>query len=314
MKRFSKLIGPLLGFVMLALALWFLHRQLAKQSVTEIATNLKNIPRARLALACLFVVTSNVVLTFYDALGLRTVGARVPYHQTALASFVSYAISHNLGFSAFTGAPFRFRIYRRHDVKPLQIAGVIAFCGVSFWLGFMSFGGTALAFNAAFLSGVTPVPKMALRAAGIGLMIMAMAYVAFAARGRKSVSFRKHTLPLPGLNVALPQIACSILDWFSIGTTLYFLFPETMPLSYGDFLSVFVLAQLSVFTSQVPGGIGVIESVFIACLSPAIPATAVFGSLIAYRAIYYLVPLFIAAILIGVSEFLHKRSEKNDDV
>jgi phosphatidylglycerol lysyltransferase len=59
--------------------------------------------------------------------------------------------------------------------------------------------------------------------------------------------------------------------------------------------------------SQIPGGLGVFESVIVLLLSPALPASSIFGSLLAYRAIYYLVPLALAVVLLGTDEILQKK-------
>ncbi|HEY9726013.1 MAG TPA: hypothetical protein V6D50_06140, partial [Chroococcales cyanobacterium] len=54
--------------------------------------------------------------------------------------------------------------------------------------------------------------------------------------------------------------------------------------------------------SNVPGGLGVFETVLLLILSSQIPAATVLGSLLAYRGIYYILPLAFATILLGVYE------------
>jgi phosphatidylglycerol lysyltransferase len=78
-------------------------------------------------------------------------------------------------------------------------------------------------------------------------------------------------------------------------------------LSYPGFLGLFLLAQVSGLVSQVPGGLGVLETVLLLLLSPTLPAASVAASLVAYRVIYYLLPLGLATVLLAAHEGLRKR-------
>jgi hypothetical protein len=60
--------------------------------------------------------------------------------------------------------------------------------------------------------------------------------------------------------------------------------------------------MIAVVVSNVPGGLGVFETVILLLLSPKFPATTVFGSLLAYRGVYYFLPLGIATGLMGLYE------------
>ena len=54
--------------------------------------------------------------------------------------------------------------------------------------------------------------------------------------------------------------------------------------------------------SHVPGGVGVFETVVVIAV-PQIPADAMLGSLLAYRAIFYLAPLGVATVMFAAEEF-----------
>jgi uncharacterized membrane protein YbhN (UPF0104 family) len=59
--------------------------------------------------------------------------------------------------------------------------------------------------------------------------------------------------------------------------------------------------------THVPAGLGVIEAVFMACLGGTLPAPTVLAALLSYRAVYYLVPLALAAIGYALAEFSARR-------
>src|SRR5207237_909472 len=66
--------------------------------------------------------------------------------------------------------------------------------------------------------------------------------------------------------------------------------------------------QVLALVSNVPGGLGVFESAVLLLLPADAPRAAVIGSLVAYRAIYYLVPLAAAAALLAGHELKRKRA------
>ena len=48
---------------------------------------------------------------------------------------------------------------------------------------------------------------------------------------------------------------------------------------------------------SVPGGLGVLEAVFVASLGASVAAPQLIAALLAYRALYYLAPLVVAAVM-----------------
>jgi phosphatidylglycerol lysyltransferase len=87
------------------------------------------------------------------------------------------------------------------------------------------------------------------------------------------------------------------VDWTCSGTALYLLLPPNS-LSFPSFLAIYLLAQIIGFASQVPGGLGVLETVVVLLLSPILPASDVLGAMLAFRLAYYIIPF-----IMGVTAF-----------
>ena len=88
---------------------------------------------------------------------------------------------------------------------------------------------------------------------------------------------------------------------------LYVVLPPLPGVDFWGFLGLFSVALLMGVASQVPGGLGVFESVVLIGLSGHAEGGAVLGSIIAYRAIYYLLPLILAGILLAGNELLWRK-------
>jgi phosphatidylglycerol lysyltransferase len=73
--------------------------------------------------------------------------------------------------------------------------------------------------------------------------------------------------------------------------------PASLGIEYLHFLTIYLLALVAGLFSQVPGGLGVFEVVMLMVLNPSEPQL-VAGSLLAYRVIYYLIPLSVGLLLL----------------
>jgi uncharacterized membrane protein YbhN (UPF0104 family) len=99
------------------------------------------------------------------------------------------------------------------------------------------------------------------------------------------------------------------VDWFLGGAVLYTLMPSELPVSFLNFIGVYFLAQMAGFVSQVPGGLGVFETAMLMLSPHSMTASQLLGALIAYRGIYYLVPLGVATALLGIQEVFHGKKK-----
>lgn len=80
-------------------------------------------------------------------------------------------------------------------------------------------------------------------------------------------------------------------------------------MSYLEVLGVFVLAIAAGGLGMVPAAAGVLEAVVFLVLPSSVPTGAVVGALLVFRAIYYLLPLAVAAGAFAVLEVRRWREE-----
>ena len=72
------------------------------------------------------------------------------------------------------------------------------------------------------------------------------------------------------------------------------------------FVGAYAAAVTAGIVSHVPGGLGVFETVIVFAL-PDVPVSSLLGSLLVYRAVYYLAPLMVATLLFGAKELSARR-------
>ncbi|MGO9073203.1 MAG: hypothetical protein ACLQEI_03335 [Terriglobales bacterium] len=106
------------------------------------------------------------------------------------------------------------------------------------------------------------------------------------------------------------QFAIASLDQALAAGVVYVLLPPETQISFHQFLGVYVIATPISLLSLVPGGLGVFETMVVA-LVPSTSKAALLGSLIAYRLIYFVLPLALAILLVAIYEM--RRSSRASD-
>ena len=307
LKRVAPFLKPIVILALFAIALRVLEDTLARYRYRDVVAYLSSLPVDQVVLSIVLTLLGYLVMTGYDTLAFEYIRHPLPYRKIALASFIGYAFNNNIGMSGLVGGSLRYRLYSAWRLSAVEIAKVIAFCTLSFWLGFVLLGGSL------FIAAPPDVPSTvhlafnSFRVLGIVLLIPALLYFLWISIRREPVRIRQWEFELPTFGVFVAQVTISAIDWLIAGAVLYILLPDQLPISFARFLSIFFLAQIAGVASNIPGGIGIFEAVILLFLSPFFPASAILGSLVAFRAIYYILPLFVATLLLATHEILEKR-------
>ncbi|MFH0727178.1 MAG: bifunctional lysylphosphatidylglycerol flippase/synthetase MprF [Pseudomonadota bacterium] len=307
-KRWRKYLLPLLGIFLFAVAAVVLYRELRGESLHGILMHIAQMPRMQTGLAVLITFLSYMVMTGYDLIALRYVGHRLAYGRIALASGIGYAFSNTIGFSMLAGASVRYRIYSAWGLSAAQITRMVVFCSLSLWLGFFALSGAVFVIDPLPLPDQWHLPFTDTRVPGFVLVLAAAAYIGLIALPTKSVTIRNWEFQLPSLPLATGQMIIAVSDWLLASLVLFALMPAPRTVSFEHFIGVFLLAQLAGLISQVPGGLGVFESLFILLMPAEVPRPVLLGALVVYRGIYYLLPLMVATLSLGVMELMRHRS------
>ena len=282
--RLRRAAGPLLGLAIVGLALWGLHGMLKGTSPGQIAAALSALPplQAMLAVGC--TALSFIALTLYDRLSLRWLGLRWPWRRSAPGTALAYALG-NVSFNAMVIAgTVRYSAWRAGGVEPAQAAKVAVFASLGFWLGYAAVGG--------LLFAVAPL-QPTLRPVGLALLLAVTLYLLLAWR-LPLFRIGRHAVALPSAGTCTLQIAVGVLDLLGISGVLWLLLPPLPGFSYTHFLQAFMLAMVAGSASQAPGGLGVFDSAFLLLLPAGAPVPQALAALLAFRVIYYGLPLLPA--------------------
>lgn len=306
-ERLAAALGPLLGLLLFALAIGILHHELAAYHTGDVLEHLGAIPRSRIACALGLTLLGYLALTGYDALAFRWIRSPLRYPRIAFASFIAYVFSHNVGLSFFGGSAVRYRMFTSWGVAPGDLARAITFNVVTFWLGYLFVGGLALTLDPIALPGTWHPFIATSRPLGILFLGVLGSYALSTLRRERRVRLRGFEVELPGPGMTLAQLAVSSIDWLLAAAVFHVLLPEVPGLSFERLLGIFLLAQVVGLVSHVPAGLGVFETLMVLLLAPWLPGDAVLGTALAYRVVYYLIPMGLAVALFAGWEALGRR-------
>lgn len=308
-RRWLRWLPPLLGLALLGVALLVLNRELHRLGWQELVAQIVAVPGWALVAASCATVASYFFLSQYDVLSLRYVGAPVPYHKGTLAGFLSYAFAHSVGMTVFSGAPLRFRLYTSWGLSAVEVATLLAFNSLSFWLGMVTAAGVSFTLAGGLVPSGLHLPVGPLRPLGALLLLLPVTYLALCAWRRKPLAVGRWQLQVPSLRLAVSQLAVACMDWAAASAVLYALLPAGARGHFAHFVTVFILAQVAGLVSQVPGGLGVFEGVVVLLLRGSAAPEQALASLVVYRVVYYLVPLAAAALLLLAYEVRQRRED-----
>ncbi len=267
----------------------------------DVLGSLEALPKTRVIVALALAAASYLLLTAYDFLALNYVGHKLRLWETLLASFIAFSFSNNLGFALMSGSSVRYWIYTGFGLGSVEIWEIVAFCTLSYGLGVTTVGGLMFLFDPAGMSSILNLPQSFLRAAGITMLAIGVAYLAIIVARRGPIALWRYQLRLLSLGCGLMQISVASFDQALAAGVIYVLLPLDTQISFHVFRGIYVIAAPISLLSLVPGGLGVFETMVVTLLVSTSKA-ALLGSLIAYRLIYFVLPFALAILLVTIYE------------
>ncbi len=302
-----------LGFILFITSLWLLHAEFQAHHLREILNDFRAIPVLSLFAALFLTFLDFFFLSLCETLSFGYIKKPLPYSKISLSSFVSYAFSNSVGFAGLSGASVRFRFYSVWGLSASEVAKLAAYVNLTFVLGFLGLAGFCFLFEPVAIPQMLKLTPVTARVFGILFWIAVTSFLCLTVVFKKKIRIKNWEFRFPSWRLTVAQLALTAIDLTIAAAVLYVLFPATARLNFPHFLTAYLLAMLAGLVSQVPGGLGVFETMMILLCRGTTSKTEMMGAFVAYRMIYYLMPLCLAALFLGFYE-LYQRREKLQDL
>jgi len=291
-----------LMLAILGIAVFLLHRYIARMAWHDVRDAVDRIPRWHVAGSIAAALLSWACLTAYDVFAVETVvPGKVSMRMKIFAGATAHAICNALGFHAITGTALRYRILSTRGVSAADVARVVGLVGFAVAMGFAAVAAIALMLEPSIAHGWG-------RWLGAALVSLFVLLLRWLAGKHDELRVWKFSTPVPSARSAGAQIVIGVLEMIGAIAAMYLLLPTEIAGSFLDFAPIYVGAIIAGIVSNTPGGIGAFEALTLAAF-PQEQRAQVLAALLAYRVIYGLGPLAIASLALGAFE-LHNRTRK----
>lgn len=296
-----------LFFVFPLLVAAILWSQIKDLDVGVVKQGFLEINHSTLVFAIFLVLIDYILISSYDYLGLRFMGFRPVFRWLFPFAFVSYALNFTLG-SLIGGLGFRLRFYVRFGLSKTRIFKLIGFSIFTNWLGFV--------FITSVLVLLPQSPSIEIFErmhgllsflASLCLVLIAFYLVAMGRLWKINRFTRRYISPVP-ITIMLAQLILSSIHWLLLSFMIYLLALDLIDVTYFQIALTFQLSAIAGVVTHVPGGIGVLESIYMSQLKDVAPPALVLSVILVFRSIYYLLPFTVALVMYFLFEWFAKYS------
>lgn len=302
-SRLQRFITPALVLLVCALLLVVFEHLSHAVNYKSVVHQLQGLSIDAWSGALFATVLSYAALAGRDAVGLRYLDARVPRSVLWVGSTVASALGNATGFGALTGGAVRCRVYGSAGITPAQVGRLTVFTSVTLALALVLMTAIGMVGAASTLSGLLHVQPRILTIAGAVVIAVFIAMILLCRASARTVQSRWTWLSvtIPARRDLVAELLLAALDVTAAALALWSVLPHAQ-VGLGVFVAVFSAAMLLGMIGHTPGGVGVFEAAMMLALGSSVNAPDLLAALLAYRVIYFGLPLVVSTAVLAIFE------------
>jgi uncharacterized membrane protein YbhN (UPF0104 family) len=311
--RYKHYFWPVVGTLAVLFCGWMLYKEVRGLTWANLVDSFAAIPASGWALAVVATLFAYLALAEYDRIALIHLRRKIHWAFVMVTSFTTYSLSHNIGASLVSGTIIRFRAYGSRGLSPGEIGVLVGITTFTFLLGASLLGGVVLILRPEVLQRYFDVADWVAMVVGIVLLALIAFYLIGSLFHFRPLVIGRFHLNYPKPGVVLRQMVIGPLELLAAAAIIYFCLPAEGNPGFLTVAGIFVASFSLAIVSHAPGGLGVIEYVFLTGLDDMDQAQ-VLAALIVFRILYLLLPFAIALVVVMVferSEFRRKTRERD---
>lgn len=302
MKRWT----PLLWLSIIAVAAWILTERLQAIDFGDVLRQLRAQPLSTVLAALACSIGIYTLVGVYEGLGVRLASERSMFAHAFRTALIANPLGRAIGAAIVSGGALRYRMYSASGLSARQTTAIVVIVAMPYFFAVGWLIDLSLLLNADAASTALRLPVSAVLIIGAIGLAKDIGWLVFVRLRRQPLVIRGQPIPLPSLRDALIQIAFGLAQISLMTAILYLFMPPELNLSWPAFIAIYCIAFVAGQLSNVPAGLGVLEAALLLML-PHVPPGKLLGAVIAYRAVYELLPLLTALTLLVIYESSHPK-------
>jgi len=296
--------APLLWIPMIGLAAWVLADRLGDIDFHDVKQQLLALPPATMLIGLAFSAMVYWLVGFYEGIAVRLASGRRMAATAFRTAIISNPIARAIGMALVSGGALRYRMYAAAGLSAREVATVVVIAAMPYFFSVGWLIDLSLLFNAEQAARALHLSTGVVLLLGAIGLAKDIGWLTFVLRRKQPVMIGGQAAKLPKFRDAAVQLAVGLTQISLMTAILYLFMPPELNMSWPAFIAIYCIAFVAGQLSNVPAGLGVLEAALLLML-PQVPPAKLLGAVLAYRAVFEILPLLVALGLLLAFESTH---------
>jgi uncharacterized membrane protein YbhN (UPF0104 family) len=303
-KSFNR-FTPLVWLSIAAVAIWVVAQRIGEIDFDEVMRDLAAVPMPIVIAALLCSAGVYTTVGLYEGIAVRLASGRNLRRQAFRTAVIANPLGRAIGVAMVSGGALRYRMYAPEGLSIREVGAIILLVAMPYVFGVGWLIDISLLLHLQDAARAFQLPVAVVAIFGVLGLAKDVGWLAFVASRTEPITIRGQSIRLPSLRDALVQIAFGLVQISLMTTILYLFMPPELNMTWPAFVAIYCLSFVAGQVSNVPAGLGVLEAALFLLL-PQVPPGKLVGAVLAYRAVYELLPLGVALVLLLIYETTNK--------
>ena len=303
-KSFNR-FTPLVWLSIAAVAIWVVAQRIGEIDFDEVMRDLAAVPMPIVIAALLCSAGVYTTVGLYEGIAVRLASGRNLRRQAFRTAVIANPLGRAIGVAMVSGGALRYRMYAPEGLSIREVGAIILLVAMPYVFGVGWLIDISLLLHLQDAARAFQLPVAVVAIFGVLGLAKDVGWLAFVASRTEPITIRGQSIRLPSLRDALVQIAFGLVQISLMTTILYLFMPPELNMTWPAFVAIYCLSFVAGQVSNVPAGLGVLEAALFLML-PQVPPGKLVGAVLAYRAVYELLPLGVALVLLLIYETTNK--------
>jgi uncharacterized membrane protein YbhN (UPF0104 family) len=293
--------APLFWIPLIGLAVWVLIDRLESIDFGDVKQQLLAFPATTVLIGMSFSAGVYALVGIYEGIAVRIASGqhlRLVAFRTAL---IANPLGRAIGLALVSGGALRYRMYAAVGLTARQVTSIVLLAAMPYFFSVGWLIDLSLLLNAQTAAEALRLTSGVVLLLGAIGLAKDIGWLTFVFTRKKPLMIGGEPAPVPTVRDASIQLAIGLTQISLMTATLYIFMPPELNMSWPAFIAIYCIAFVAGQLSNVPAGLGVLEAALLLML-PQVPPAKLLGAVLAYRAVFEILPLLLALVLFAAFE------------